>query len=136
MMNKRVLLIDDDRDDAEIFSDALAEAEITSELDYFDDGAKAMETLLNKATLPDIIFLDINMPSVSGWECLREIKKLAALQHIPIVMYSTSNLQSEGISAADIGAAAFLTKPDNFRDLKNKLSNLFNDLFKSGSSTA
>jgi CheY-like chemotaxis protein len=130
-MSIRVLLIDDDGDDAEIFSDALKEAGVSYAFDYFDDGLKAIEKLTNGASIPNIIFLDINMPSISGWECLREIKKLAALQHIPIVMYSTSNLHNEGISARDIGAAAFLTKPDNFRELKNKLVNLFNELLDS-----
>ena len=130
-MSKRVLLIDDDRDDAEIFSDALKESGLSNGLDYFEDGLKALENLANKSTRPDVIFLDINMPSINGWECLREIKNLAGLQHIPIVMYSTSNLQSEGISAKDIGAAAFLTKPDNFRDLKVRLVHLFDELFRS-----
>ena len=130
-MSIRVLLIDDDRDDAEIFSDALKESGVSDTFDYFDDGIKALSNLTNAAMLPDIIFLDINMPSISGWECLREIKNLASLQHIPIVMYSTSNLQNEGISARDIGAAAFLTKPDNFQELKNKLVSLFNELFAS-----
>jgi CheY-like chemotaxis protein len=130
-MSKQVLLIDDDRDDAEIFSDALKEAGLSGGMDYYEDGLKALENLANQSTHPDVIFLDINMPSINGWECLREIKNLAGMQHIPIVMYSTSNLQSEGISAKDIGAAAFLTKPDNFRDLKVRLVELFNTLFPS-----
>jgi len=130
-MGKQVLLIDDDRDDAEIFSDALKESGLSDGMDYYEDGLKALENLANQSTHPDVIFLDINMPSINGWECLREIKNLAGLQHIPIVMYSTSNLQSEGISAKDIGAAAFLTKPDNFRELKLRLVELFNNLFPS-----
>jgi CheY-like chemotaxis protein len=130
-MSKRVLLIDDDRDDAEIFRDALKESGLSDGLDYFEDGLKALENLASKSTRPDVIFLDINMPSINGWECLRAIKNLAGLQQIPIVMYSTSNLQSEGLNAQDIGAAAFLTKPDNFRDLKVRLVHLFNELFRS-----
>jgi len=130
-MSKRVLLIDDDRDDAEIFSDALKEAGLSDGLDYYEDGLKALKSLADKSVRPDVIFLDINMPSINGWECLREIKNLAGMQHIPIVMYSTSNLQSEGISAKDIGASAFLTKPDNFRDLKVRLTDLFHQLFTS-----
>ena len=76
-----------------------------------------------------MIFLDINMPNITGWECLREIKKITALQTISIVMYSTSNLESEGLKAQDIGAAAFLTKPNDYEQLKENLSALFNDLW-------
>ncbi|MES1249255.1 MAG: response regulator [Chitinophaga rupis] len=134
-MAKLVLLIDDDREDAEIFAAALTESGIGTSLDYYEDGTAAMERLMGSITeVPDIIFLDINMPSINGWECLREIKKLAGLQSIPIVMYSTFNLQQEGINAKDVGAAAFFTKPDNFRELKDKLTHLFHDLFNTAPS--
>jgi CheY-like chemotaxis protein len=134
-MTKLVLLIDDDREDAEIFAAALSESGIGTSLDYYEDGPSAMARLMNDTTAaPDIIFLDINMPSINGWECLREIKKLAGLQSIPIVMYSTFNLQSEGIHAKDVGATAFFTKPDNFRELKDKLTHLLNDVFNTAPS--
>ena len=129
-MAKRVLLIDDDREDAEIFSAALTESGLETSLDYYENGPTAMERLMSATTgVPDIIFLDINMPAINGWECLREIKKLASMQSIPIVMYSTYNLQREGINAKDVGATAFFTKPDNFRELKDKLSHLLKELF-------
>lgn len=128
-MSKHVLLIDDDQEDAEIFSDALTELKLDFVLDHFVDGHKALEQLNeNKEAHPNVIFLDINMPAISGWECLRQIKDLAFLNHIPIVMYSTSNLEREGLDAKEMGAAAFLTKPDNFKELKIKLSGLFTEL--------
>ncbi len=127
-------MIDDDKDDAEILSAALSESGISAALDHIENGSQALEKLMdNGADIPDVIFLDINMPVINGWECLREIKKLAELQSIPIVMYSTFNLQSEGISAKDVGAAAFFTKPDKFSELKIKLVSLFDELFKTAS---
>lgn len=133
MMTKRVLLIDDDKDDAAILLAAFSESGLSAALDHFENGSLALDTLMNnKGGIPDVIFLDINMPVINGWECLREIKKLAELQSIPIVMYSTFNLKSEGISAKDVGATAFFTKPDKFSELKSKLLSLFDELFTAG----
>jgi CheY-like chemotaxis protein len=127
---KRILLVDDDLDDIQTFSDAVSELNPGMIVDYFEDGHRALLYIVrNRASLPDIIFLDINMPAIDGWECLKEFKQLAILQNIPIVMYSTANLQSTGISAADVGAAAFLMKPDTFRELKKQLTELFHQLF-------
>ena len=125
-MAKFILLIDDDQDDAEIFFDAVKELGSENSVHHFANGINALESLnLQTAPLPDIIFLDINMPLINGWACLRSIKQIAHLRNIPIVMYSTSNLTRETISAMDIGASAFLTKPSGFTDLKSELSSLF-----------
>jgi CheY-like chemotaxis protein len=124
-MSKHILLIDDDIDDAEIFSDAIDELALQAEVLHFVDGKQALQTLKeNKMPSPDVIFLDINMPQISGWECLRELKNVAHLGKIPVIMYSTSDFAREGVSPADIGAAAFLTKPSDFEELKTKLTSL------------
>ncbi len=128
-MSKHILLIDDDRDDAEIFSDALEELGMEAAVTHFADGNEGVQKLHEKTiAAPDIIFLDINMPHIDGWDCLRELKTIAYLQKIPIVMYSTSNFEQLDISPEDIGATAFLTKPDNFNELKERLSSLFSQL--------
>ena len=126
----KVLLIDDDHDDAEIFADALRGLAIGTVFEYFVDGAKALEKLTHdNGKPPDIIFLDINMPVINGWECLRELKDRASLQQIPIIMYSTWNPEKEGIVSSDIGATAFMTKPNTLRELKATLNGLFERLF-------
>lgn len=124
------MLIDDDRDDAEIFSDALKEAGLSDGLDYYEDGLKALKSLADKSVRPDVIFLDINMPFINGWECLRQIKGFAENKKIPIVMYSTSDIEKEGLVAQDLGARAFLIKPSTLGELKNKLSRLFNEFWQ------
>ena len=130
-MQKRILLIDDDKDDAELFVDALQETGTSADFDHYHNGIEALARLAEADShRPDVIFLDINMPVVDGWECLRRIKQVALLKNIPIVMYSTSNLQEKGVSPADVGATAFLTKPDSFSELKRKLSELLGMLFQ------
>ncbi len=132
-MSKHILLIDDDQEDAELFSDALSELEIDAVVAHFYDGNKGVEKLKEKAIpMPDIIFLDINMPHINGWDCLRELKSVAHVQKIPIVMYSTSSFDKQGVQPEDVGANAFLTKPGHFGELKAKISLLFSTLLPAG----
>jgi len=126
-MSKHVILVDDDQDDAEIFSDALSELSSGYTLSHFYDGIAALSGL--QSLVPaDIIFLDVNMPKIDGWQCLREIKNISFLKDIPIVMYSTSAFTYENFTPGEVGAAAFLTKPDDFGKLKERLRGLFERL--------
>src|ERR1700754_2246036 len=98
-----IFLIDDDQDDAELFSDALDELKMNATIVHYADGNEGLEKLKKKEIpRPNVIFLDINMPQINGWDCLRGIKDIADLQHIPIVMYSTSNFETEGITPGDV----------------------------------
>ena len=129
-MSKQVLLIDDDPDDVEVFADALKDLAMATTFHSFCDGVSALEKLSDRSiSPPDIIFLDINMPMISGWDCLRKLKTIAFLRQIPIVMYSTSSPEQEGLAASDVGAAAFLTKPNTMRELTKNLDDLFASIF-------
>ena len=86
-----ILLADDDADDRYFFERALQDLPITTNLKTVPDGARLMEYLYkNTDHLPDVLFLDNNMPRKNGSECLAEIKNNAQLKGIPIVMCSTS----------------------------------------------
>lgn len=129
-MTKNILLIDDDPDDAMLFSEALAELSFPTNFRYIGNGVKTIPELVKRnGYSPDIIFLDINMPRTNGWECLRELKSLAEFYAIPIVMYSTADIEYAGIAPADIGAAAFMKKPSNFTELKTRLSGIISTFF-------
>lgn len=129
---KNVLMIDDDPDDALFFSQALSELGLSTDFRYVGNGMDTLPALLKKdGYSPDVIFMDINMPMTNGWECLRELKALAEYRSVPIVMYSTSDIEREGAAAADVGAAAFMTKPTTFDELKTRLSRLMHTLFTS-----
>jgi len=129
-MSKTILLIDDDEDDALFFSDALHEVAPEMTLLYCRAGQEALDSLTrNKLKRPDIIFLDINMPVVSGWECLREIKKVAGFQAIPIIMYSTADAAQTGITPEAVGAAAFYQKSTTYNGLKQTLINILTTIF-------
>jgi CheY-like chemotaxis protein len=121
-MNKRFLVIDDDTDDRELFTEALASVDPVIVCDQATDGAEALKWLTTKEIdRPDIIFLDINMPVMDGWQFLKRLKKEDAYKHIPVIVYTTSSNLKDKRIADDLGALCFITKPDAFGRLKDML---------------
>ena len=122
-MAKQILIIDDDSDDRELFREALEAIDPTVGFNFTSDAEKALNNLkANALVLPDIIFLDINLPGMSGWQCLSELKNMNALRHIPVMMYSTSNHRRDKEIAVDLGAVCLITKPMTFKRLKEILA--------------
>jgi CheY-like chemotaxis protein len=120
MTYKNFLQIDDDSDDCELFMEALF-AVSTSSYTAINDPVEAYHKLLMQEIKPDVIFLDLNMPVMSGLELLAEIKKQDALQQIPIIIFSTSQLDDIKREAKQLGAYDYISKPNNFNDLKQIL---------------
>lgn len=114
-------LADDDEEDREIFMDALEEIPLNTEVTQFDDGVDLMDNLFSVETLPDVIFLDLYMPIMDGFECLLDIRNFSKFDDIKIVVYSTSFVQREVNQLKEDGADQYLQKPSSFRDLKELL---------------
>jgi CheY-like chemotaxis protein len=120
---QNIYLIDDDMDDVELFREALEEVNPSISLQYANDGYEAVKNLTErKSALPDLIFLDISMPTFSGLQCLASFKKDEQLKDLPVIMYSTSSQEREIRTARELGASAFVTKPNDFKVLKRLLS--------------
>ena len=120
-MVKRFLLVDDDTDDRELFSEALAAINPVIICDLAADAEEAFEKLYENGSTPDLIFLDINLPMVTGWQFLSNLKNTEEYRDIPVIMYSTSNNQRDKDIARDLGALCFITKPSAFKKLKSTL---------------
>ena len=121
-MSKKILLIDDDEDDRLFFCEAMDE--VAPEIVCYTaaNGPKALNTLNNKEIeIPDLIFLDVNLPGISGWKCLSMLKEQDAYKHVPVIMYSTSALTEDVEKAQQLGALCFFTKPPDFNDLQKSL---------------
>src|ERR1041385_2052858 len=87
----KILLAEDNQHDRYFFKKALNEIGIPAELTSVNDGDLLMKHLAkNLMNLPDILFLDLNMPCKNGFECLSEIKQDPALNGFPVVIFSTS----------------------------------------------
>lgn len=112
------MFTDDDDDDRMLFEAALKKISPDAEFIGASGGLQALEILNErKDALPDVMFLDINMPGFSGWQCLEEIKKKDDYKGLTIIMYSTSNNPLDIEKALAMGAFCFCTKPDTFIDL-------------------
>lgn len=116
------LLADDDADDKTLFCEALAEIDPTIVCYTASDGKEALAILSEKQTdKPNIIFLDINMPVMDGWQCLGKLKENKEHRKIPVIMYSTSSYQRDIDLALESGAFCFFTKPSDYRELRSIL---------------
>jgi CheY-like chemotaxis protein len=114
-----ILLADDDKDDRFFFSMALEGLTIPTRLDTVVDGEKLMAYLSeNLLQLPDVIFLDLNMPRKNGFECLLEIMLNPKLNQLPVIIFSTSFEQEVVNLLYKNGASYFIRKPSEYLQFK------------------
>lgn len=118
---KRILLVDDDEDDREIFLEVITEIDPSAELITAINGADGFDKLSSGEAPPHVIFLDLNMPIMSGTEFLRKVKSVEKLKNIPIVILTTSNDEWAMKEVQALGAGEFVTKPSKFKDWRTVL---------------
>ncbi|MFP9115725.1 response regulator [Flavobacterium sp. RHBU_3] len=121
----QIMLADDDEDDRLFFKEAFEEVKIKYEISTFNDGEQLMDYLNTPdSVLPDIVFLDLNMPRKSGMECLREIRQNDRLKKISVAIYSTSSSEQDIEETFTTGANVYIKKPNDFNMLKKVLSDV------------
>jgi len=120
-----ILLADDDADDCFFFEKALREISIATRLTTVNNGELLMDYFSkNTEQLPDVLFLDLNMPRKSGFECLTEIMENSKLKDLCVVMFSTSYTMDPHYEQSMIevlfklGAQDYIRKPGDFAKLK------------------
>ena len=115
-------LIDDDADDTLLFQDVLAELELPIRFNSAINGLDALKRLRKEhGNLPDVIFLDLNMPVMDGKECLAHLKADPQLSHVPVIMYTTSSQSKDIEETLMSGAVCFITKPTSLKALREIL---------------
>ena len=124
--HRKCLLVDDDQDDREIFQIALDEIGSNIECSYYSNGIEAISGLRSSISFPDIIFLDLNMPMMTGIQCLIEIKKIEIITLTPVIIYSTSSDPRFYSEAIMNGARDYIVKPNRLADLVTILKSIFN----------
>lgn len=126
-----ILLAEDDLDDRGLFTKALEQLPIKTNLTMVHDGVELMSYLYNDSgNQPDILFLDLSMPRKTGFECLPEIKEQEKMKDIPIVVFSTSYQrdviyeQSLIEQLSLLGASHYIRKTDDFNNFKKSISDV------------
>ncbi|WP_165939989.1 response regulator [Dyadobacter psychrotolerans] len=111
-----ILLAEDDEDDVFLFKHALSEIKTAVSLKVVADGSDVIDCLCGDF-IPDLIFLDINMPKLNGIECLQQIKSLPALSRIPVIFLSTNSGLKIISEVKDSGAKGYISKPNSIEML-------------------
>jgi CheY-like chemotaxis protein len=126
-----ILLVEDSPDDVFFFRRAASKSGLSCQTQVAVDGVEAMDYLLNKGRfadkaaypLPDIMFLDLKLPHVNGFEVLEWMRRHAECPPTPVVVLTSSNQPEDQQRAEALGAALFLTKPPAPDQLRQALQN-------------
>lgn len=122
---KRILMIDDDPDDRSIFHDALKSLNIDVQYITAEDGQEALDMISKPDFLPpDMIFVDLYMPKLNGYDFVIEMRKMAWYKHIPTYIYTSNNSAHERVNCLTAGATGYVVKQFRDADLAKELQNI------------
>ena len=124
LKSKNIYLADDDRDDVEFFMVALEDICSRCALNVSENGEELIHNLQAASTPPDIIFIDVNMPKIDGLGALETIRKMPALDAVPVIVYSTSSNRLSISRAYENRANYYFIKPGSFESLKAHIKQL------------
>ena len=128
-----VLLVEDDPGDVLLIREAFADNKVHNRLHVVPDGVEALTFLRQEgehadAPRPDLVLLDLNLPRKDGREVLAEVKGDESLQHIPVVVLTTSKAEEDVLRSYKLHANAYVTKPvdfDRFIDVVRRIDEFF-----------
>ena len=122
MMDKEILLVEDNPDDVELTRIAFREAKVANNLVVVNDGAEALDFLFargayadrNPDDLPSIVLLDLNLPKVDGREVLQAIRANEKTRSLPVVVLTTSTEPFDVEASYALGVNSYIQKPVDF----------------------
>jgi len=118
---KTIIMAEDDEEDVELFKDVLTDLAFDISLEVVVNGRELMVKLEQTEVLPEIIFLDLNMPLKNGMLCLEEIRANQRWKDIKVIILSTSSHREQMKAAYDKGADFYMVKLSNYVDFKNAI---------------
>lgn len=114
-----IFYADDDTDDLDFFEQIATDLDL--EVLTFQDGESLLAQLKNPPPVAGIVFLDINMPRLSGIEVLKKIRSSPAWGRLPVVMFSTSSQEEQVNRCFHAGANLYIVKSPNLESLKKSV---------------
>jgi CheY-like chemotaxis protein len=121
-MKTNVFLAEDDIDDIAFFTDIISEISSSISVTVAKNGLELMSLLETAQQHPDFIFLDLNMPVKTGFECINEIRSNDKWKSVKIVILSTSSYREQTKDVYKLGADLYLQKPNSYSTFKEILS--------------
>lgn len=121
MKYQHILVVDDDPEDIEIFSEAVNSFKENISITASTDALLALEDLKKSEKLPDIIFLDLQMPRLTGKDFLQKLNENTRLQNIPVVVLSGQSDLIVKDLYQKIGARNYICKPNSYQELIQQL---------------
>jgi two-component system response regulator len=126
---RHVLLVDDNPADCDLTSEALSRSRFANHIRTVPDGVEAMAYLQRSgqyvdSVSPDLVILDLNLPRKDGRSVLGALKSDPALRKIPVVIFSTSQAQSDIGASYALGANCYISKPGNLKDYVSTIASL------------
>jgi len=127
-----ILLVEDNKDDADLTKLAFQDSRIKNPLVHVNDGAEALDYLFRRGAYadrsanldPQVILLDLKLPKVDGLDVLRELRANTATKRIPVVILTTSKQQEDLVSGYDRGANSYIQKPVDFSKFMEAIKQL------------
>ena len=120
---KRILLVEDDQRDVELTLAALEEIDLANKIDIVNDGEDALDFLFKRGNFekreggnPVVVLLDLKMPKIGGIEVLKQIKGDKKLRTIPVVILTSSKMESDLIETYNLGVNGYVVKPVEFEN--------------------
>jgi CheY-like chemotaxis protein len=124
MLYKDILLIDDDIDDVELFLEAINTLSLDSKFSYDTNPVKALEELKNTDKLPDLLFIDINMPCLNGFELLKKLRNETRLKHIEVILISSPTQDMMRRLWSEYEVEKYMCKPNNYNEFVTQLRDI------------
>ncbi len=133
-----ILLIEDNPSDIRLTQEVLKESKLQNNLHVVEDGEEALDYLYHRGPYaqepqPDLILLDLNLPNLDGREVLSKIKQDEALNHIPVVVLTTSDAGEDIMRSYQLYANCYITKPidlDQFIKVVNAIEDFWLTIVK------
>jgi len=120
-----VLYIEDDIDDYGFFVETLADIIPEAQCANAINGLDALQMLEDRTVEPDVIVLDINMPTMDGKICLKALKTDMRYKDIPVYIYTTAANPLDIAQCRQLGAADYLRKPTSIVEARKTLEKIF-----------
>lgn len=123
---KRIVLVDDDTDDRQMFGEILSEIDPGAVVEFAENGLDMVALLNTKSDdqLPEIIILDQNMPQMTGKESLIFLKTSSRYRDIPVIVYSTYQIRDFYQECLRLGAHDVVPKPDTIQGYRAMIQQL------------